>query len=92
MVLFTSICSSMHARDVDNSKAGVGYSDSDMDTTLVMLVMEALMGGMEGMDPMAVEEQGLVKTSPSTPSPPGAWAQVPGDHIMVTEVEVEEAG
>ena len=68
----------------------------EVDPPLVMVVMEALMGGMEGMDPMAVEERGLVKTSPSTPSPPGAWARVLGGEIMflatTTTTEGEEAG
>ena len=60
----------------------------EVDTTLV--VMEALMGGMEGMDPVAMEEQGLVKMSPSTPSPPGAWVRELGAN-MTTMVE-EEVG
>ena len=52
-------------------------------------------GGMERMDPLAVEEQGLVKMSPSTPSPPGAWARVQGDKIIImssTTGEEEGAG
>ena len=36
------------------------------------VVLEALIGRMERTDPTK-EEQGLVRTSPSTPSPPGAW-------------------
>ena len=67
----------------------------DGDRPLVMVVMEALMVGMEGRDPLAVEEQGMVKMSPSTPSPPGAWARVLGDNILLaeaTEEEEEEVG
>ena len=43
-----------------------------------VVVMEAPMVGMEGMDNMAVADQGQAKMSPSSPSPPGAWARVLG--------------
>ena len=40
-----------------------------------VVVMEA---PMVGMDNMAVADQGQAKMSPSSPSPPGAWARVLG--------------
>ena len=71
----------------------------EVEVESTVLVMEALMGGMEGMDPLAVEERVLVKISPCTPSPPGAWARGLGDNIIFlllatspTTMEEEEAG
>ena len=50
--------------------------------------MEALMVVTVGIVG-TVEELGLVRTSPCSPSPPGAWARVPGGKIMVATEEEE---
>ena len=60
-----------------------------------VVVMEAPMVGMERMDPVAMVDLGQAKMCPSSPSPPGAWARVPGgDNILATTstTEVEEEG
>ena len=61
----------------------------------LVLGMEAPMVGMESVDPMALVDQGQGKMSPSSPSPPGAWARVLGGEVILAkpmEEEEEEVG
>ena len=54
------------------------------------VVLEALIGRMERTDPTK-EEQGLVRTSPSTPSPPGAWVnQLTQGNFYCTYIKLPE--